>query len=613
MIYKIITFIILIFSNLYANPVQVYDDLKKIDILKYSDVYIDYSKELDINDIKKNKDLFISNNKSSLSYGYAPDFNVWIRFKLKNNTNKKIKRILEYDSPLTSHIEFYNPDKNYKEKKGLFFRGNDTKTVNSTFIINLEPNSEKTYFLKANSHITTMIIRLKVWDYLTFFEKELKHQMILALFFGAMFILGIYNLFIYFFTKDISYLYYVLYIVGIIVHHLLYVGFATIYVIDPTIISYILEFAPVIVAIPVIALALFTKEFLNIDQYPKNSKFLKFYLILIPISLMFFMLTDKYDNHRNTLTMLLLIYLMGLTLYATIKKNNQAYFILFGWFVFLISGLTMFLSSAGVFNVFEYMPYIVEFSFVAEATIFSIALANRINKLQKEKDEANKKLIQQQKDETLRLGKEVSIRTKDLKETLVEKELLLKELNHRVKNNMQTIVSLIRLQADEITNEKLHDILITIQNRINSMSHLHELLYKQDSISHINTYEYFEVLTEEVTDSYEKDVDINLDIKTNIKMEQAIYCGLILNELITNSFKYAFPDFIGIIDVTLIKKHNENIFTVKDNGVGFNQKDSYSSLGLTLVNTLAVHQLKGTIDINTTNGVKTTIIWEDND
>ncbi len=611
--YKIIIPLFLLFSMLYSKPVTLYENLKEIDILKYSDIYIDYSKELTINDIKKNKDLFQINNNSRLSYGYSPDFNVWIRFKLKNGTNKKLQKILEYDNPLTTHIEFYDLEENSKKIKGLYFRQNDIKTVNSTFKIDLKPNSEKTFYIKANSQITTLIIKLKIWDYLTFFEKELKHQMILALFFGAMFILGIYNLFIFFFTRDMSYLYYVIYIIGIIVHHLLYVGFATIYLLPEYWIEKILELAPIIVAIPIIALALFTKEFLNIKQYSKNYKFLNFYLILIPISIIFFMLTDDYDKHRNTLTMLLLIYLMGLTLYATIKKNKQAYFILFGWFVFLISGLTMFLSSAGLFNVYEYFPYIVEASFVSEATIFSIALANRINSLQKEKDDANRKLILHQQNETKRLSKKVAIRTKDLKETLIEKELLLKELNHRVKNNMQTIVSLIRLQADEIENDKLQDILVTIQNRINAMSHLHELLYKQDNISHINTYEYFEILVEEVKDSYDKDVDIYLDIKTNIKMEQAVYCGLILNELLTNSFKYAFPNFIGTVDIKLTKEQNKITLIVKDNGIGFKQSSSYNSLGLTLVNTLAVNQLKGEISIDTKNGVETKIVWEDNE
>lgn len=68
------------------------------------------------------------------------------------------------------------------------------------------------------------------------------------------------------------------------------------------------------------------------------------------------------------------------------------------------------------------------------------------------------------------------------------------------------------------------------------MGHLHELLYRQDNIEYIDVYEYFELLIEEVRDSYDSYIDIHLEIKTKLKMEQAIYCGLIINELITNSF-----------------------------------------------------------------------------
>ena len=218
--------------------------------------------------------------------------------------------------------------------------------------------------------------------------------------------------------------------------------------------------------------------------------------------------------------MIFLIFLMIITLYAVIKKNQQAYFILFGWFIFLSSGLLMYLSSAGIFNITKYFPYLIETSFVMEAIIFSIALANRITSLQKERNEANQKLILQKENETKRLTNEVNLRTQDLKNALDEKELLLKELNHRVKNNMQTIVSLIRLQSDEVEDEKLRDILLTIQNRISAMGHLHELLYRQDNIEYIDVYEYFELLIEEVRDSYDSYIDIHLEIKTKIQLEK---------------------------------------------------------------------------------------------
>jgi two-component system, sensor histidine kinase LadS len=613
MTYIKIIFLLLISSTIYANSINVDEETKFISILQNAQIYIDKNRNKTIEDIKKMDNLFEKNEKNILSFGYSPNFDVWVKFTISNNSDKTLNKIIEYNNPLSTNVEFFDPNKNYQiQNDGLLFDKLDKKTINPIFHIKIEANQSNIYYFKASSYITTLIIDLKFWDEDSFYKKEIRHQVILALFFGAMLILGIYNLFIYFFTKDISYLYYVFYIIGLIIHHLMYSGIANTYFLDYKSMITIVSFASLVVAIPVYALGLFTKSFLQTQKYPKFNKILNTFLILIPISIIFFLLTDEYDKYRNTLTMMFLVFLMIITVYAAIKKNKQAYFILFGWFIFLSSGMLMYLSSVGIFDISRYFPYLIEASFVVEAIIFSIALANRITNLQREKNEANKRLIIQQKNETKRLSKEVALRTNDLKMALDEKELLLKELNHRVKNNMQTIVSLIRLQSDEIKDERLKDILLTIQNRINAMSHLHELLYKQENIAYVDVYEYLENLIEEVKDSYDTYIDIHLDIKTKLKMEQSIYCGLIINELVTNSFKYAFPNKEGNIFISLEKENEMIKLIVKDDGIGYDEKNTNISLGLTLVNTLAVNQLKGNMNISSKEGVITTILWEEN-
>ena len=614
MIYLKIILLLFISTNLFSNSIDI-DKKNQIDLLLSSEIFIDEKRDYTIDKIVVSDDLFQKNDKNILSFGYSPNFDVWIKFTLKNSSNNSIKKILEYNNPLTTNIEFYDSKKDYKVQKHGLLSQNDNKFVlNPTFLIELEANEEKTYFLKASSEITTLIINLKLWDEENFYEKEIKHQVVLCLFFGAMFILAIYNLFIYFFTRDISYFYYVIYIFGLIIHHLMYTGIANIYLFDYDSMLLIVSLASVIVALPIYALGLFTRSFLQTKQYPKFNTILNLFLVLIPVSIIFFLVTDDYDKYRNSITMIFLLFLMVITLYAVIKKNQQAYFILFGWFIFLSSGLLMYLSSAGIFNITKYFPYLIETSFVIEAIIFSIALANRITSLQKERNEANQKLILQKENETKRLTNEVNLRTQDLKNALDEKELLLKELNHRVKNNMQTIVSLIRLQSDEIEDEKLRDILLTIQNRISAMGHLHELLYRQDNIEYIDVYEYFELLIEEVRDSYDSYIDIDLEIKTKLKMEQAIYCGLIINELITNSFKYAFTNKEeGNIFVSLKKEDGIIRLIVSDDGIGYDKDTPTNSLGLTLVNTLAVNQLRGEIKIESINGVKTMISWKEDE
>ncbi len=459
-----------------------------------------------------------------------------------------------------------------------------------------------------------MIVKLNLWNNDEFYAKEIKHQIILALFFGAMAVLALYNLFIFFFTKDISYFYYVLYIFGIILHQLFYVGFAGLYIFENETLKTAFTNASFIVAFPAIALGLFTKSFLQTVQYPKFNKGLIFLLFAVPAMIVLFQTIDGFNKYRNLLTITLFLYLVLISIYAALKRNKQAYYILFGWMVVLLATVLMYLSSTGIFDIYQYYKYVIETAFISEAVIFSIALAERIKDLQKEKDEINRKLISQQKEEKDRLKIQVAEKTKDLKEALDEKGLLLKELHHRVKNNMQMIISLIRLQADEISDKKILDIFTTIQNRINAMSHLHELLYKQDNISHINAYEYFDKMIDELKDSYENEnIKIVLDIGCELKMEQAIYCGLILNELVTNSFKYGFDEEGGTVRIILKKDDKQYKLCICDDGSGYNQKEDKNSLGLLLVDTLVDKQLKGDIDIKTDDGVQVNIVWSDND
>jgi len=609
---KIILLLLLV-NFVYADILSIDNQIKKQLLLPYSSVFIDKTNEMNIEDIQKDTVVFEKNDKKLLGFGYSPDFTVWIKFTLKNNTNKPIQKIVVYENSLTTHISFFDITQNKVYQDGLFNINTKRKTVYPSFKITLNPNESGTYYLKASSKITTLIVKLGLYDTDSFYEKEIKHQLILALFFGAMLILGIYNLFIYFFTKDVSYLYYVLYIFGIISHHMMYVGIAYIYFTTQDMIKYIIEFSSVFVAAPVYFLGFFSKYFLQLKRYPKLNMILNVFLVLIPLFVLFFILTDGYDKYRNLLTFSLLIYLMIVTIYSAIKRDRQAYFILFGWMIFLSSGLVMYLSSAGVINFYQYFPYLVETSFVLEAIIFSIALSDRINTLQKDKIDANKKLINQQKNEKERLEIQVDEKTNDLKIALDEKGLLLKELNHRVKNNMQTIVSLIRLQSDEVEDEKYRDILSTIQNRINAMSHLHELLYQKENISHVNAYEYFSVLSDELQYTYNKNVRVSFDIRCELKMHHAIYCGLILNELMTNSFKYAFPNKNGHIQIKLFKEDNTITLIVSDDGVGYEKLQKTTSLGLILVDTLTIKQLKGTINTLSDDGVTVEITWNENE
>ncbi|MBF0457982.1 MAG: PAS domain S-box protein [Nitrospirae bacterium] len=196
--------------------------------------------------------------------------------------------------------------------------------------------------------------------------------------------------------------------------------------------------------------------------------------------------------------------------------------------------------------------------------------------------------------------------------TVKDLNMLLKEVHHRVKNNLQIISSLISLQSDTINDDYLLNIFKDTKTRIRAMALIHDKLYKSTNMSKLNFAEYIQDLLAELYSTYEHyisgvalkvDIDPDLDIDIDI----AIPCGLIINELMTNSIKYAFPERQdGVIEVSFARREDgKYFFSVGDNGVGCPaciDFKTFKSLGLQLVNDLITRKLKGTIDIDTTNG-----------
>lgn len=271
-------FLLLFTTTIYAQPIEIKEESQFLEILSSSKVYIDHTRKLTIKNILDKKVTFKDNNSSLLGYGFSPEFDVWVKFTLINNSDKEVRKILEYANPLTTYIKFFDPNKNYAvQKDGLFTINIDRKNINPTFDIKIEPKSTKTYYLKVSSYITTLIVKLNIWNSKKFYQEETNQQFVLALFFGAMSILGLYNLFIFFFTKDISYFFYFLYMVSIIVHNTIYRGIGTIHLLNQEWIIHSIIYASVISSFPIFFLSLFTKTFLNTKQYPRIDKILNIF------------------------------------------------------------------------------------------------------------------------------------------------------------------------------------------------------------------------------------------------------------------------------------------------------------------------------------------------
>ena len=203
-----------------------------------------------------------------------------------------------------------------------------------------------------------------------------------------------------------------------------------------------------------------------------------------------------------------------------------------------------------------------------------------------------------------------------IKASLKEKEVLLKEIHHRVKNNMQVISSLLNLQSKSIKDKRLLDIFKECQNRVKSMALIHEGLYKTKDLAKIDYNEYVQTLISRLIISYVADPDsISLNVSIDnifLGVDVGIPCGLIINELFTNSVKYAFPEGKkGEICISFHSDKNKYTLVYSDNGIGLPEDFDFrntKTLGLELVNILT-QQLGGTIKLDRAKGTVFKIVF----
>jgi two-component sensor histidine kinase/CheY-like chemotaxis protein len=226
----------------------------------------------------------------------------------------------------------------------------------------------------------------------------------------------------------------------------------------------------------------------------------------------------------------------------------------------------------------------------------------------------NERLINKLEKKMLELEREVAERKRaedQIKASLREKEVLLQEVHHRVKNNMQIISSLFSLQSRHIKDKRALEIFKSSQNRVRSMALIHERFYQSEDMARFDFAEYAQSLTSHLFSSHGTKpgaIKLNLKIKdVFLDLKTAIPCGLIINELVSNSLKHAFPgENSGEIKIAMHPLNKDGMeVIVSDNGVGLPKKVDFrktDSLGLHLVNLLAEDQLHGDIKLDRARG-----------
>ncbi|MEI8005359.1 MAG: PAS domain S-box protein [Bacteroidota bacterium] len=205
-----------------------------------------------------------------------------------------------------------------------------------------------------------------------------------------------------------------------------------------------------------------------------------------------------------------------------------------------------------------------------------------------------------------------------LQAALKEKETLLREVHHRVKNNLQTVITLIQMRSPEIKDEVSLRIISELQEQVRTISVIYQELFHSERLSRVSMQPYLELLTSYLLKTFHKGNHLKVEVdcrETALDANWAMTCGLIVNELVTNALKYAFPEEfkeIPLISVHLSNEGNTHTLTVTDNGAGMSGNidiQNPSTIGLQLVNLWVKQQMKGKLDVNSSNGTVITITF----
>lgn len=386
------------------------------------------------------------------------------------------------------------------------------------------------------------------------------------LFIGAFFMMIVYNFIYYFINKSNTYFEYFMY--HLIVLFLVLTHFGYLW---ENSFTFSLNGVPIsFFFMALLTLVSFTRSYLDLksleprfDDYFFKTQYITMFFFASSL----FEIENIYLKSFGATYVVLLSLFIGLSTFylGFVKKHLYAKFYFIGFVGVLFSVVYSLLNYFNFLDISSSLTYVFEFSILFEASVFSYALTYK--------------------------HKEVAIKLK-------QNELLFKELSHRVKNNLQAIISILTLQKLRAKGDEQKSYVDSTIKRIRSISLIHEQLQDTKEVGQVNIYEYLYSLSKEYEkfmENLEIDVECNKDI--HIDIESVTSIGLIINELLSNSIKHAFKE----VDKPKIKlkftKDKKYSFTYEDNGSGFS--DTKENLGSLLIKTLGEAQLKADINIDT--------------
>jgi two-component sensor histidine kinase len=579
--------------------------------------FIDKDARYTTKNIYENRDKFSPLERFKSGFGLQ-NRTIWLYVKCENNSDAFQSNIIEFPYPLLDYIEVLEyADGALRDNylTGDLTNFSTRKESSNMFVIPYElgANETKEFIFKVNSE-GALNLKMNFYSKSDYFQEAKYNLMNLGIYYGAVLIMLIYNLLLYFMIRERVYLYYVLFHFEYLFLQLGLNGlaFEHFWPNTPEINSYYILFMLALsnyLSIP------FSMSFLNVKELHKNIytyfKFLKIIFILI----MVLNFAAPYNLVAKAVALFSILSVGSLFvsgIYILVKdKTVSAKFFVSAWSFLLVGVLLTEFQNVGILPISFLTLYGTQIGAFIELGLLSLALAHRYNTVfvKLTKTEAELRILNEELElKVVERTKNLDEKNRELNKEVNNKNVLLRELFHRVKNNLQIISGLLSLQSNRIEDKKTKEIFKDTIHRIKSMALIHEKMYQSDNLELVNIQEYVKSLIEE-TKSFIKGSDIRFSVaceNIGLKIETAVPIGLILNEIITNLIKYAFDADAHnkLVSIKMYIDSDEKlIIKIKDNGRGIEFEGFKKGLGFKLIESLIRHQLKGDFKYFNENGL----------
>jgi len=575
--------ILLLFFYSYSFALNIDDNTNHYDKFNVSILFADRNSTLvDV------KNLTFKPSHNNFALGYHKQ-EAWFKIDFQNNSQ-------EQNFILTTNEFFYENATLYYENEGRLIEKNNSlftplnqrevESKNIAFAFAVPSNYKGTLYLRVWGKFS-YFGQIDIYKEKAFYKRSVFNiETFIFFILGAIVTIAIFNLFLYRYLKNRLFLYYTFYVLFLGVYFLNITGFF-VYV-DMQKYLYILQLSA---SMAHLFLLLFVQHYFETKQRtPLDNKILNIFIIsigLLLVGMMFF-----YAPLNKVLTIVvglsaIFLFYLPIKIYFRGFKKIKFFFLAILLFLIGIFVLVTMLSGLSEYSFMTRYGFIVASFF--EIIIFSLLLSEKYNEIQKEKLTIQEQLINEQEHSKQRLEIEVQERTaeieqnyKDIAKLSDERALLLKEVHHRVKNNFQTVMSMLWFENKKEQNQRDFT---ALANRIKSMASVHEFIYNTNDLSLIETEHYLKQVVENLILSYPKqNKEIRYDIQSSLlNINTAISIGIILNELITNSIKHAGSSKCEV-NISFRVYADKKVLLVRDNNKEFEDKGQLQQgIGLEMI------------------------------